>query len=325
MKETGRSGRSPGRPGPIDVKHVRCKPAIDVVMGLEVYDRLAPDSAKLALSVMELAGSNRPARMELDALSTIRAVSFLSCSDRHWRGRSFRNWSGLARRRHPAIGLPTAQRQRPDAKHDSGENHQRPKNRDQRGQSQKEQAQQQGPSGRAMFAALLDGEQDPDVLANLARGRLRAKLPELRQALEGRVQPHHLMLIGQILAHIDALDETIPGIKAVAAAAILAEIGPDMSRFPSAGHLASWAGLCPSNKESAGKGMKGPVNRGNVWLRAIMGEVAWASEYSNEGELLLRPVPPTCSSARQGEGGDSRGAQPLGRHLSRVEYRPAVP
>ena len=134
-----------------------------------------------------------------------------------------------------------------------------------------------GLSGRAMFAALLDGEQDPDVLANLARGRLRAKLPELRQALEGRVQPHHLVLIGQILAHIDALDETIPGIKAVAAAAILAEIGPDMSRFPSAGHLASWAGLCPSNKESAGKGMKGPVNRGNVWLRAIMGEVAWAS------------------------------------------------
>jgi len=158
-----------------------------------------------------------------------------------------------------------------------------------------------GLSGRAMFAALLDGEQDPDVLANLARGRLRAKLPELRQALEGRVQPHHLVLIGQILAHIDALDEaiaqvqveierrlapfeevlallqTIPGIKAIAAAAILAEIGPDMSRFPSAGHLASWAGLCPSNKESAGKRMKGPVNRGNVWLRAIMGEVAWAS------------------------------------------------
>ncbi len=206
-----------------------------------------------------------------------------------------------------------------------------------------------GLSGRAMFAALLDGEQDPDVLANLARGRLRAKLPELRQALEGRVQPHHLVLIGQILAHIDALDEaiaqvqveierhlapfeevlallqTIPGIKAIAAAAILAEIGPDMSRFPSAGHLASWAGLCPSNKESAGKRMKGPVNRGNVWLRAIMGEVAWASEYSNEGELLLRPVPPTCSSARQGEGGDSRGAQPLGRHLSRVEYRAVVP
>jgi transposase len=71
--------------------------------------------------------------------------------------------------------------------------------------------------------------------------------------------------------------QTIPGVKPIAAAAILAEIGTDMSRFPSAGHLASWAGLCPSNKESAGKRMKAPMNHGNVWLRAIMGEVAWAS------------------------------------------------
>jgi len=158
-----------------------------------------------------------------------------------------------------------------------------------------------GVSGRAMLAALLDGERDPDVLADLARGVLRAKLPQLRQALVGRVQPHHLVLISQILAHIDFLEQaiaqvqveierclpsfeealellqTIPGIRAVAAAAILAEIGADMARFPSAGHLVSWAGLCPSNKESAGKRMKGPVNRGNVWLRGIMGEVAWAS------------------------------------------------
>src|SRR5205823_7666782 len=74
-----------------------------------------------------------------------------------------------------------------------------------------------------------------------------------------------------------ALLQTIPGIKPIAAAAIVAEIGTDMSRFPTAGHLASWAGLCPTNKESAGKRMKGPINRGNVWLRAIMGEVAWAS------------------------------------------------
>jgi len=74
-----------------------------------------------------------------------------------------------------------------------------------------------------------------------------------------------------------ALLQTIPGIKAIAAAAILAEIGTDMGRWPSAGHLASWAGVCPSNKQSAGKRLKGPVNRGNVWLRAILGEVAWAS------------------------------------------------
>ena len=158
-----------------------------------------------------------------------------------------------------------------------------------------------GMSGRAMFAALLEGERDPEVLAELARGKLRAKLPQLRQALVGRVQPHHLVLISQILAHIDFLEETIaqvqveierclppfdkalelvqsiPGIKEVAAAAILAEIGTDMTRFPSAGHLSSWAGVCPTNKESAGKRMQGPANHGNVWLRAIMGEVAWAS------------------------------------------------
>ena len=134
-----------------------------------------------------------------------------------------------------------------------------------------------GVSGRAMFAALLAGERDPDVLADLARGTLRKKLPQLRRALVGQVQPHHLVLIGQILAHIDFLTQaiadvqdeielrlapfeqtvqllqTIPGIKAVASASILAEIGADMSRFPTAAHLASWAGLCPTNKESAGQ------------------------------------------------------------------------
>lgn len=127
------------------------------------------------------------------------------------------------------------------------------------------------------------------------------KIPQLREALEGRIQPQHLVLIEHILAHIDFLTQTIaevqaaiegclpsyeealtllqtiPGIKPIAAAAVLAEIGTDMSRFPSAGHLASWAGLCPRNKESAGKRMKAPTNHGNVWLRAIMGEIAWAS------------------------------------------------
>ena len=157
-----------------------------------------------------------------------------------------------------------------------------------------------GASGRDMLAALLGGEQDPAVLAELARGRLRAKLPALRQALEGRVQPHHLVLIGQILAHVDFLEEsiaqvqeaidrcqapytdavellqTIPGVGAVVAAAIVAEIGVDMSRFPSAKHLASWAGVCPGNKRSAGKRLGARTTPGNVWLRAMLGEVAWS-------------------------------------------------
>jgi len=158
-----------------------------------------------------------------------------------------------------------------------------------------------GASGRAMLEALLAGQRDPEVLAELARGRLRAKLPELRQALVGRVQPHHLILLRQILDHMEFLEgaierlqgeieallpayeealallQTIPGVRAVAAAAILAEIGTDMSRFPSAKHLASWAGVCPGNKQSGGKRLKGPTTKGNVWLRGILGEAAWGS------------------------------------------------
>jgi transposase len=196
-----------------------------------------------------------------------------------------------------------------------------------------------GVSGRAMFAALLGGERDPDVLADLARGRLRAKLPQLRQALVGRVKPHHLVLISQILAHVDFLEQaiaelqveidrcllpfekalellqTIPGIKQIAAAAILAEIGSDMSRFPSATHLASWAGLCPTNKESAGKRMKGPRNRGNVWLRAIMGEVAWASIPTKASYFYA--IPPPRTAPRQRKGGNRCSSQPVGGHLPR--------
>jgi transposase len=156
-----------------------------------------------------------------------------------------------------------------------------------------------GLSGREMLAALLAGERDPAARADLARGKLRAKLPALRQALTGRVQPHHLVLIAQLLAHIDFPDEaiaqlqhelearqaefaaaidllqTIPGVGAVVATAIVAEVGTDMSRFPSAKHLAAWAGVCPGNKESGGKPLSGKTTQGNVWLRAMLGEAGW--------------------------------------------------
>ena len=157
-----------------------------------------------------------------------------------------------------------------------------------------------GVSGRAMLAALLAGQDDPEALAELARGRLRAKLPELRRALAGRMQPHHRTLIARILAHVDFLEEsiadlqqeieqclvpfveavellqTIPGVSEQAAATFVAEIGVDMGRFPSAKHLASWAGLCPGNRQSGGKRLSGKPTEGNTWLKGVLGEVAWS-------------------------------------------------
>lgn len=157
-----------------------------------------------------------------------------------------------------------------------------------------------GVSGRRMLDAILTGEQDPDVLAELAQGRLRQKLPQLRAALQGRLQAHHLVLIERILAHVDFLEEslaalqteiatalapvaaavtllqTIPGIGEAAATTIVAEIGTDMSRFSSAKHLASWAGLCPGNRQSGGKHFSGKVRPGDRWLKGVLGEVAWA-------------------------------------------------
>src|SRR5215470_14003177 len=138
-----------------------------------------------------------------------------------------------------------------------------------------------GVSARAMLEALLQGEVDPHVLAELARGRMRSKRDVLAQALQGYFTAHHRFLIQEQLAHIDSLDETIahlsaeiaerlrpfethlkrletiPGIKRRLAEVILAEIGADMGRFPSARHLASWAGMCPGNNESGGKRLSG--------------------------------------------------------------------
>jgi transposase len=148
-----------------------------------------------------------------------------------------------------------------------------------------------GVSGRLMLEALVGGTTDPEVLADLARGALRNKLAVLREALEGRVARHHRRLVAELLAHLDYLDEaierlsvevarvvapyspllallcTIPGVDKRTAEVILAEIGADMGRFSSAGHLASWAGLCPGNNESAGKHASGRTRKGSKWLR----------------------------------------------------------
>jgi len=155
-----------------------------------------------------------------------------------------------------------------------------------------------GVSGRAMLAALVGGTTDPAVLAELARGRLRAKLPALRQALTGRFRARHAFLIAQILAHLDYLEETIatlsaeiaaqlapfaaavtrlrtiPGVDQRTAEVVVAEIGVDMSRFPTANHVVSWAGLCPGNYVSGGKRHRGTTRKGCKWLRATLIEAA---------------------------------------------------
>ncbi len=161
-----------------------------------------------------------------------------------------------------------------------------------------------GVSGRLMLDALIAGTTDPQVLAELARGRLRAKLPALREALEGRFDHLHARWIGAILKHIDFLDEqidelslaieeqigpfaqavellsTIPGVQRRTSEVIIAEIGVDMSVFPSAKHLASWAGLCPGNHQSAGKRRSGRTRHGSKWLDQALEEAALAATRS---------------------------------------------
>lgn len=155
-----------------------------------------------------------------------------------------------------------------------------------------------------MVTALIEGTTDPEVLAELAKGRLRSKTPALRQALEGRFKPVHALLCRQILDHLDFLDSSIaslssaieerlapleveaarlrsiPGVAARSAEVIVSEIGVDMSRFPTAGHLASWAGLCPGNNESAGKRKTGKTTKGSKFLRMALIEAANAAARS---------------------------------------------
>ena len=155
-----------------------------------------------------------------------------------------------------------------------------------------------GLSGREMLNALIDGSTDIAAMADMARGKMRAKRGLLERALAGRMEAHQRFLLTEQLCHIDALDEgiarvsgeiaermrpfadalerldTIPGIGQRMAEILVAEIGTDMRRFPSAAHLASWAGMCPGNQESAGKRKTGRTRKGNVWLRAALIESA---------------------------------------------------
>jgi transposase len=158
-----------------------------------------------------------------------------------------------------------------------------------------------GVSGRAMLQALVRGEADPAALAEQARGRMRTKRVDLERALTGRIGPHQQFLLRQQLALLEALEsaieqanaevarrleaqaeqverlDAIPGLGRRTAEIILAELGPDLMRFSSAAHLASWAGLCPGNHESAGRQRTGRTRKGNPWLRTALVEAAQAA------------------------------------------------
>ena len=174
-----------------------------------------------------------------------------------------------------------------------------------------------GVSGRLMLKGLVAGERDPEVLAELAKGRLRKKVPELRRSLRGRFGEHHALLVGMCLDHIDhleaaiaKLDErvdarfaadqsdagvpferardrlaTIPGVGKRAAECIISEIGVDMSRFPSPRHLASWAGMAPGDNITGGKRRSAKTTKGDVWLRDILTQCAWSASRSRDTYL----------------------------------------
>lgn len=169
-----------------------------------------------------------------------------------------------------------------------------------------------GQSGRAILQALAAGETDPETLARLARGRARDKHAALVEALRGRVRAPHRFLLTEQLAHIHELDEaiervtsevermlapfepalalldTIPGISRATAQVLLAEVGADLARFPSGGHLASWAGLCPGHNESAGKRRSGKTRKGSPWLRHALIQAAHGASHTKQTYLVAQ-------------------------------------
>ena len=166
-----------------------------------------------------------------------------------------------------------------------------------------------GVSGRAMIEAMIQGGKDPQALAELARGALRGKIPLLKKALEGRFTAHHGLMVSHMLGHIDYLEETIaalsreleerlepfqesikllktiPGVQDRIAQMMVGETGVDMSRFPSAAHLCSWAGVCPGNHRSAGKRKPENTRKGGRWLKPALLEAVWAAVRENDSYL----------------------------------------
>ena len=161
-----------------------------------------------------------------------------------------------------------------------------------------------GVSGRAMLQAIVNGETDPSRLADLARHRLRSKIPALRRALEGRVTDHHRFLLRRLLGQLAFLEaeigtydariaeasapfvailvrlDTIPGVDRRTAENLFAELGAEMAVFPTAAHLASWAAICPGNHETGGKQLKGTTRHGNRWARRALTEAAWGAKHT---------------------------------------------
>ncbi|ELP33261.1 IS110 family RNA-guided transposase [Rhodopirellula baltica] len=197
-----------------------------------------------------------------------------------------------------------------------------------------------GVSGRDMLAALITGNLDPDEMAELAQGKLRAKIPDLKRALTGKMTDHHRFLLEQYLDHVahleqqieifserikkalrpfvdealmEVLDE-IPGVNVEMIENVIAEIGVDMSQFPTAGHLSSWTGVCPGNETSAGKRKKSGTTKGNTWLRRALCQAAWGASRTKNSYFQ--------SQYRRlaGRRGKKRAAVAVGRGILEVFY-----
>jgi transposase len=171
-----------------------------------------------------------------------------------------------------------------------------------------------GKSGRLMLRAMLEGEKDPQKLAELALGRMREKIPQLQLALEGECAEHHRFVLRRLLSHLNHLEsqieefsrriarqlnelldvakqqrlDAIPGVDRITIENVIAETGPDMSVFADERHLSSWTGICPGNEESAGKRLRSRMRKGNRWLRRALSEASWGASHTKDSYLAAQ-------------------------------------